>query len=410
MRIVEALLLNSSQLPILIVCYTNHALDQFLEGILKFCNGNELIRIGGKSKSDALEKYNLASIKAALDPSWKIRGIRRDRYESICDMKDYQHRIFEQESKIKRIGYIAVGYELERVIRECNKEHYDQLQHLARGQNFNEAILNWLGYAVNRHQMQHQDNTAEDNGNDNNSALPKETYVEGELYDDEILEIERSRIIDQASDEGDEENRYNDHRMDHVIRDMHVFQLNEPVYLNQIVPMGEDNDGFMIVQHKRNSIKKQFLLEVRKTNETMSDEEAATVSNITSLQPNQRWSLYRLWIKLYVRNIQRNINSLSDAYRNECLRYNVLRNHEDIEIVKSAKIIGMTTTGAAKYRHIIDSTKPKITSNFLLLSSISVSKKLLKSSIIELFFSGFSRRGSSRSIGGTYRYCAMQGD
>ena len=26
--------------PILVVCYTNHALDQFLEGILEYCSGN----------------------------------------------------------------------------------------------------------------------------------------------------------------------------------------------------------------------------------------------------------------------------------------------------------------------------------------------------------------------------------
>ena len=35
--------------PILLVCYTNHALDQFLEGISKFIDGG-IVRVGGRCK------------------------------------------------------------------------------------------------------------------------------------------------------------------------------------------------------------------------------------------------------------------------------------------------------------------------------------------------------------------------
>lgn len=41
--------------PMLVVCYTNHALDQFLEGILKFMKEG-VIRIGNRSKNPALEQ------------------------------------------------------------------------------------------------------------------------------------------------------------------------------------------------------------------------------------------------------------------------------------------------------------------------------------------------------------------
>lgn len=71
LRIMETLLANVWQGPILIVCYTNHALDQFLEGILKFCSGeDELIRIGGGSKNDILEKYNLSYVRSKM----RLRG------------------------------------------------------------------------------------------------------------------------------------------------------------------------------------------------------------------------------------------------------------------------------------------------------------------------------------------------
>ncbi|XP_050430378.1 NFX1-type zinc finger-containing protein 1-like [Adelges cooleyi] len=52
---------NILKQPILVVCYTNHALDQFLEGLLTITN--KIIRIGGGSQSDILKPYNLKNIK-----------------------------------------------------------------------------------------------------------------------------------------------------------------------------------------------------------------------------------------------------------------------------------------------------------------------------------------------------------
>ncbi|CAN9111591.1 unnamed protein product [Alternaria alternata] len=47
--------------PILIVCYTNHALDQFLEHLLDI-GVKKLIRVGGMSKSKKLSNHNLRTI------------------------------------------------------------------------------------------------------------------------------------------------------------------------------------------------------------------------------------------------------------------------------------------------------------------------------------------------------------
>lgn len=46
--------------PILVLCYTNHALDQFLEGILHFTTS--IVRVGGQSKSAMLKGYNLKEL------------------------------------------------------------------------------------------------------------------------------------------------------------------------------------------------------------------------------------------------------------------------------------------------------------------------------------------------------------
>ena len=74
LKIVETLLRNRNRWdsgtafalksPIVVVCYTNHALDQFLEGIIRLKGhsidqNTQIRRVGGRSKSDLVNEYNI---------------------------------------------------------------------------------------------------------------------------------------------------------------------------------------------------------------------------------------------------------------------------------------------------------------------------------------------------------------
>ena len=74
LKLIQALLKNDSlwkntlsmvtgtveKSPIVVICYTNHALDQFLEGMLSLLNSEiQIIRIGSRSKSEAISHLNL---------------------------------------------------------------------------------------------------------------------------------------------------------------------------------------------------------------------------------------------------------------------------------------------------------------------------------------------------------------
>ena len=48
--------------PMLVVCYTNHALDQFLEGILSFFDG-PMVRVGSRSSSEMMQSLTLNQLK-----------------------------------------------------------------------------------------------------------------------------------------------------------------------------------------------------------------------------------------------------------------------------------------------------------------------------------------------------------
>jgi hypothetical protein len=81
--------------PILIVCYTNHALDQFLEHLLDI-GVQKLIRVGGMSKSKKLLNHNLRTVG---DSETKTRS------ENHMAAKCYQ----AQEENAKEAGPIFAG-------------------------------------------------------------------------------------------------------------------------------------------------------------------------------------------------------------------------------------------------------------------------------------------------------------
>ncbi len=49
--------------PVLVVCFTNHALDSFLEGLLEAGVTDSIVRVGGNSKSERLQPYNLHNMR-----------------------------------------------------------------------------------------------------------------------------------------------------------------------------------------------------------------------------------------------------------------------------------------------------------------------------------------------------------
>ncbi|CAI5945837.1 unnamed protein product [Closterium sp. NIES-65] len=86
--------LASSAGPILCVCFTNHALDQFLEGLIASGIKN-VVRVGGRSKSEVLQEYNLLNI---------IRNSNLDR------SRTYRQSSYEVGSKLREVEEVIGTY------------------------------------------------------------------------------------------------------------------------------------------------------------------------------------------------------------------------------------------------------------------------------------------------------------
>ncbi|CAH1802897.1 unnamed protein product [Owenia fusiformis] len=111
------------------------------------------------------------------------------------------------------------------------------------------------------------------------------------------------------------------------------------------------------VQSKR-SKKQQY----RKLDSTdmMSEDEAQKCIDIWEMSTIERWRLYRYWVNKYRTNLKEKIQACEMEYERIAQIMSDLKREEDCIVMKDAVIIGMTTTGAAKYRAILQQVRPKI--------------------------------------------------
>ncbi|KAL1792144.1 hypothetical protein ACET3X_009895 [Alternaria dauci] len=79
--------------PILIVCYTNHALDQFLEHLLDI-GVNKLIRVGGMSKSKKLSNHNLRTLGDMETKTKSEKYMAALRYKSLDETEKEAGKTF----------------------------------------------------------------------------------------------------------------------------------------------------------------------------------------------------------------------------------------------------------------------------------------------------------------------------
>ena len=99
-KIVQLLLSLTPKLnkPILLLTYKNHALDEFLKHMLEFCQKDDLVRIGSRSKEPELESCNLQEIMRAL---MRNKSYSKAMFTEIQETRD---EVREVEKRIKELS------------------------------------------------------------------------------------------------------------------------------------------------------------------------------------------------------------------------------------------------------------------------------------------------------------------
>ena len=92
----------------------------------------------------------------------------------------------------------------------------------------------------------------------------------------------------------------------------------------------------------------------------MSSEDALHVDNIWNLSRSDRLRLYLFWIEHYRERYRAEIHKVEREYERLCEELEVVRFEEEEQVISRATIVGMTTSGAARYHSVLQRIAPTI--------------------------------------------------
>ncbi|NXS00806.1 ZNFX1 protein, partial [Oxylabes madagascariensis] len=374
LKIVQALLTNDhvwqsthQKRPILIVCYTNHALDQFLEGILSF-QRNGIVRVGGRSSSAALHRFTLKELRRftyrfdypGYDP--------RDYGNIMSEMKQAEEKLLDGA---KRLECTTYGVLHERYLKpHMAPQHWASLmtalENLESYRTYvgsrHSLILEWLGLGVSTFTQNAAENIWAENpdGQQEREEEEEEDEAEEELLEisemADLIEAER-RVIEDGKIANSGRRKEEDDRAVHELASaMLAMKLDQEEGTAQ--PQQETMQ-WEITARQRRKMKQKMKVELLNLN-TMTELEANAIQDVWQLDLNSRWRLYRLWLKTYQGFLRENIVEYEQQYQAAAERLEEQKLEQDLCILNNARIVGMTTTGAAKYRRILQYIEPQI--------------------------------------------------
>ncbi|XP_074776511.1 NFX1-type zinc finger-containing protein 1 [Athene noctua] len=372
LKIVQALLTNKDvwqsadqKSPILIVCYTNHALDQFLEGIYTF-QKHGIVRVGGRSSSQVLKQFTLKELRKKSEFRYNLPMHLRRAYVNITsEMKQAEQELHEGAKHLECTTY---GVLHERHLEACiAPQHWGSLMSGLDNEEFyynasqHSMILEWLGLGVTVFtQNAAEDVVAENPGGQQEREEEWEGGAEEELLEipEEADLIQADRVIEDEEAAKPRGRKEEEHRAVHELASVLLAMKLEDQEEGTAQPQ-QKTVQWEITAAQRKKMKQKMKVELRKLS-AMTELEAKAVQDLWQLDLSSRWRLYRLWLQTYQGFIRRRILQHEQQYQAAAERLTELRLQEDLCIIKEAQVVGMTTTGAAKYRQILQKVKPRI--------------------------------------------------
>ncbi|KAM4026831.1 NFX1-type zinc finger-containing protein 1-like [Anomaloglossus baeobatrachus] len=352
MKIMYALLNNANlwkqgNNPILVVCYTNHALDQFLEGILKYLKCN-IVRVGSRSSSEIMQKCSLSKIRSQKSHQ-KLPGYLRALHtESDLYMPYSQPTICLTASR----SYAAQP--------SAHTPSLLLICHTACPSCPTPAPIDgeWLEISA----------VYENTQGKKQDKLIKDLRVR-EAEDDEFIKVSNEVELAEADRKIEEDDIRNEIEMARQSAKMSkkeslIFVLDEDEDEHESEDLATDTesdyqDDFQLPLEMKKKLKKRIKHELQKTSH-MEESECELIADLWQLPLEKRWEVYRCWRSKYLCDIRKEIFTLENRYQIVVNRMAELKNEEDLLILQEADIIGMTTTGAAKFRKLVQNVQPKI--------------------------------------------------
>ncbi|XP_030831564.1 NFX1-type zinc finger-containing protein 1-like [Strongylocentrotus purpuratus] len=347
LKIVETLLLNrevwsseENPSPILLVCYTNHALDQFLEGILTF-HRTGIVRVGSRNKSEQLQSFNLNRMvgqRGIHDEEYVQRRVRHVKKEVDATKR----RVERTQARIEGAkNGIINEYELGPFM---SWQHYNSLMRLSHLKQLNSWLVEWLlsecQYDRDWNQQEKQD-TLEQRDNLHEEKMEKGTKNDPVAIEATVeVEFERGAIESERmiDDEFGEEDSDEEEDKDYPFLGFDLHDLDKA----------------------ENGILRRFIQCKMSGKDVLDPRALRSIMDVWRMHPNDRWALYHIWLQNYLQQLKGKLPAYDLKFKQLCGQLDEAKDIEKYHVLRQATIIGMTTTGAANHQQVLQRVRPKI--------------------------------------------------
>ncbi|XP_046668354.1 NFX1-type zinc finger-containing protein 1-like [Homalodisca vitripennis] len=371
LKITEVLLKNkvSEDAPIVVICYTNHALDQFLEGILQ--HTQNLIRIGSQSQNEALEKYNIDKIRREkrMTRTHNFSALYREVQGRKSDLWKVIDRLRGNLEEINNLKGILEFSILKSVI---NPRHFNELS---------DQEVEWLLCQDSPNLFSAEEDSQEyyipTESEDQNEKILNVNDFEEE-FEEEIDDENTRRIADMIDDDIDVDDYLKEENYSSTLKyflkiesltfeienlelelrkNLNSNFLNEKqkMYL-QLDVQGTINE----INWQITSIQKQFF---KFKDYKFNPEKHSIFENTATLWDmnlHDRWEYYMGWLYLYSCHLKQAVQFFSNQYQEVVMKLHELKQLDDVSFVRNAAVVGLTTSGAAKRRVLLENLNTKI--------------------------------------------------
>lgn len=336
--------------PILVVCYTNHALDQFCEGIIQFTKN--IVRIGGQTKSSIMKDYTLKSItKYHRMHHNVIRDLSQLVEIAVNKIKRYKSC---KEFISKNIGIVELS-----LLKKGMPTSYHNF--------FNDPVkyLDWLFYdddffsfdpitLLKDHELIIQSTNTKTFLETKNTNSTEDDFFQYETEDPD-MNFDYQDIVVYSLTLQDIQNYCNDKIEQllnmktrkrirsykgqyftdfgyHQFRDLCENLKKILIYFSKMLTLANNNNsGFQIIP-----------------------------KDIFTLTMRDRWSLYFQWVNNTKLVFDTKISEHEKRYVGLHRQYSELKEMECIEMLSKKHVVAMTTTGASKHRVLLEGLQSPI--------------------------------------------------
>jgi len=352
---------NASGVPILVVCYTNHALDQFLEGLVPVTD--RIVRVGRQSKSEVLESMTL---KKKRKLSWKRTNLWNLAEDIRSRMSHLMSNIKSIQSALEMItnhqGIVSLS-----ALREAGIIRDQHLGCFASQNKWDTEKLftDWLEQGacdyVPPNEVEENDRQNVVQNTDGNDSKPEDfledvddihRYMLDDVVDWELDAVVSNYNLTFALDIKEIESDIEE--CDKYIQYLWAQIKKDSSIINTIhMEMVTKADLKLRLKYIRRQLCQEGSVD-RRTVERLLQQ-----GNLWELQAQERWILYRYWVDRLRNVLLEKLRTQEAQFRLEARKYEEVQQMNDLDILRESLIVGMTTTGAARLQTLLQAVKAK---------------------------------------------------